>query len=295
MVLDARLGNAYEDPENPWVRSLAAVEQLRYVFLEDFEVIRVHSEDIRDCYRCFSVGPERSRRNALKLRLRPHECRGLKAMRPELEAEPWLVPALKTVAMGDTAVVGMAQCAHLGVLLSTGRVSLDSFLSLEGRPPHRGPICGLMIDDFVCLDRVSKLCPRPIGPSILEDVRTAYSLNLELQRSLGTYLSAGLRPGFGYLQSALNPADDRTRETELRSASRMPSAWFEKFLEGDLEALQKFLHSVGLSDSQIRGLPDPAEITQSPAFVGVSSSGLVRPCHRACGPRADQGTEQQDG
>ena len=64
MVLDARPGNAYEDPENPWVRSLAAVEQLRYVFLEDFEEIRVHSEDIRDCYHCFSVGPERARRNA---------------------------------------------------------------------------------------------------------------------------------------------------------------------------------------------------------------------------------------
>ena len=30
---------------------------------------------------------------------------------------------------------------------------------------------------------------------------------------------------------------------------------------------------MGLSDSQIRGLPDPAEITQSPAFVGVSSNG----------------------
>ena len=125
MVLDARPGNAYEDPENPWVRSLAAVEQLRYVFLEDSEEIRVHSEDIRDCYRCFAVGPERSRRNALKLRLRPRECQGLGAMRPELEKEPWLVPALKTAAMGDTAAVGMAQCAHLGVILSTGRVSLE--------------------------------------------------------------------------------------------------------------------------------------------------------------------------
>ena len=462
-------------------------------------------------------------------------------MRPELEAEQWLVPALKTVAMGDTAAVGMAQCAHLGVLLSTGRVSLDSFLCLEGRPPRRGPICGLMIDDFVCLDRVSRLCPRPMGPSILEGVREAYSqvrlprhekkavegetsaefwgccfdgaegrvrpsykravplaflllrlvtvgcatsdlldslvggvvscfqyrrrclcllqhvyaeprprsrsepfalsslvigellaavpllcqcdidlrakaaplvlatdasdvaeagaycsvsvgaseelyrhtlskglwnkllspcraylrehaaldpdeelpgadegyvshplwdelattqsflpwgritrvrhrrhinigemraaiaaeerlardfadvryvhlqdsqvslaamtkgrsssssLNLELQRSLGTYLGSGLRPGFGYLRTSLNPADDRTRDTTLRSASRVPPAWFAKFLEGDLEALQEFLHGVGLADAHIRGLPDPAEITQSPAFVGVSS------------------------
>ena len=34
------------------------------------------------------------------------------------------------------------------------------------------------------------------------------ALNRELQRSLGVYLSSGLRPGYGYLQSKLNPSDD---------------------------------------------------------------------------------------
>ena len=80
------------------------------------------------------------------------------------------------------------------------------------------------------------------------------------QRLLGTYLGSELRPGYGYLQSALNPSDDRTRETELRVASREPSTWFQEFLNGDLRALQDFLHNVGLSDAQIRGLPDPREI-----------------------------------
>ena len=37
LVLDSRPANAFEDPANPWVRSLAAVEQLRYVFLEEDE------------------------------------------------------------------------------------------------------------------------------------------------------------------------------------------------------------------------------------------------------------------
>ena len=46
------------------------------------------------------------------------------------------------------------------------------------------------------------------------------SLNRELRRSLGTYLGAGLRPGYAYVQSKHNPPDDRTRRTALRSPSR---------------------------------------------------------------------------
>ena len=123
LVLDARPANAYEDPYNPWVRSLASVEQLRFVFLEDDEDVFVHSEDIRDFYHGFQVQGERSRRNTLRIRQRPKACRGLEAFRSELEHEEWLVPALKTVAMGNTAAVGLAQCAHLGVILSPGALT----------------------------------------------------------------------------------------------------------------------------------------------------------------------------
>eukprot|EP00439_Symbiodinium_sp_Y106_P038682 s1227_g4.t1 len=175
LVLDARPANAYEDPTNPWVRSLASVEQLRYVFLQDSEDVFVYSEDIRDFDHGFEVGAERAKRNILRLRLRPKACEGLLAYRKDLASEDWLVPALKTVAMGDTAAVGLAQCAHLGVVLSTGEVSLESFVTLEGRPPRSGPICGLMIDDFVVLDRVERRRPVPKGPGIIQAVRTAYA------------------------------------------------------------------------------------------------------------------------
>ena len=75
--------------------------------------------------------PSGAKRNILRLRLRPKACEGLLAYRKDLASEDWLVPALKTVAMGDTAAVGLAQCAHLGVVLSTGEVSLESFVTLE--------------------------------------------------------------------------------------------------------------------------------------------------------------------
>ena len=539
-MLDARPANAYEDPYNPWVRSLASVEQLRFVFLEDDEDVFVHSEDIRDFYHGFQVQGERSRRNTLRIRQRPKACRGLEAFRSELEHEEWLVPALKTVAMGNTAAVGLAQCAHLGVILSTGCIDLRSFVTLEGRPPRSGPICGLMIDDFVVLDRVRRRRPVPQGPRIIGAVRAAYSkvglprhekktvegepaaefwgceldgksgkvrpnykravplgflvlrlvgvgratselldslvgglvscfqyrrrclsllqrvysdprprdrsasfvlskgaigelvaavallpqcdidlrakavpfvlasdasneaeagaicpvpleaaremyrhtiskglwnkllspvaaycrgkgtgepenelpgqgefysshplweelatsqpffdfgrivyvrvprhinigemraalrteerlarkhqdvrfvllqdsqvslaamskgrsssssLSRELRRSLGTYLGAGLRPGYAYLQSKLNPPDDRTRNTPLRSPSRDASPWFREFLGGSLDSLDRFLTSVQLDDRQVQGLPDPAEITLPPAAVGVA-------------------------
>ena len=179
LVLDARPSNAYESPECEWTRSLGSLAQLQYLFLQPSEKLLIHAEDLRDFYHCFSVGAERFKRNCLKLRVRPYLCRGLTAYTPELEKYAWLVPSLHTLAMGDTSAVGLAQCAHLGLVLSTQAVELASFISLEGRPPRKGPVCGLMIDDFIVLDRVPKSlsasdCQESSGRRIIREVRAAY-------------------------------------------------------------------------------------------------------------------------
>ena len=181
LVLDARPSNAYESPECEWTRSLGSLAQLQYLFLQPSEKLLIHAEDLRDFYHCFSVGAERSKRNCLKLRVRPSLCRGLTAYTPELEKYAWLVPSLHTLAMGDTSAVGLAQCAHLGLVLSTQAVELASFISLEGRPPRKGPVCGLMIDDFIVLDRVPKSlsasdCQESSGRRIIREVRAAMML-----------------------------------------------------------------------------------------------------------------------
>ena len=95
------------------------------------------------------------------------------------------------------------------------------------------------------------------------------AINRELQRSLPCYLGSGLRPGYGFLRSKLNPSDDRTRGVPLRCPARKPAAWMTRFLEGDLDALDSALKDFGLSIEDLRGLPDPGEITQSREFLGL--------------------------
>ena len=68
-------------------------------------------------------------------------------------------------------------------------------------------------------------------------------INLELQRSLGTYLGAGLRPGFGYLRTHLNPSEDSTRGVPLRKPAK-PCA-------------PPRLSLSGLDLNRLKGLPDP--------------------------------------
>ena len=195
LVLDARPGNAFEDPDVEWTRSLGSLSQLHFLFLERGEQLLIHAEDLRDFYHLFRVNGERSRRNCLKLLVRPSECEGLAAFSPELASEEWLVPSLCTLAMGDTSAVGLAQCAHLGLVLSIRAVDLACFISLEGRPPRHGPVCGLMIDDFLVLDRAPRSLPEQdrfdtVGARIVREVRRAYE-HVQLPRHPGKLQSSG--------------------------------------------------------------------------------------------------------
>ena len=106
------------------------------------------------------------------------------------------------------------------------------------------------------------------------------SINRELQRSLPSYLGFGLRPGFGFLRSKLNPSDDRTRGVPLRGPSRSAADWFVRFKTGDLEALDSALAEYGLSIEQLRGLPDPAEIVQPRNLLGLPFLEPLSPASR---------------
>ena len=182
LVLDARPRNAFEEAESTWVRSLGSLAQLHYLFLDSAHDLQLHTEDLKDFYHSFIVGEERALRNCLRIRVHPDTCLGLSAMTPALQAESMLVPALRafrSMAMGDTSAVGLAQCAHLGVVLSTGCVDLSSFITLEGRPPRQGPTLGLMIDDLLVMDPVPrgswpKHSWESRGRRIIETIRTAY-------------------------------------------------------------------------------------------------------------------------
>ena len=184
MVLDARPPNMLEDPECPWIRTLASVSQLLHLFIEDQEELRLFAEDLREFYHAFVITPQRLLRNALACQVEPGEVSHLGCFHRGLWGKGPLVPCLGTMAMGDCHAVSFGQLSHLSVLLRTEAIRLDDFLMLHSRPsPQRSWVAGLMIDDLVLLERRVRLGESGVEDSasspstcekIIEEVRKQY-------------------------------------------------------------------------------------------------------------------------
>eukprot|EP00435_Cladocopium_sp_Y103_P020927 s3291_g5.t1 len=158
MVLDARPPNALEDGrDSQWINSLGSVAQFNHFFLEEDEVARLFSEDIREFYHAFLISPQRLRRNALAFEVEPKQVAHLQCFRPWMWKYPCLVPCLDTMAMGDCRAVTYGQTAHLSCLLRSNKLSLSDFITLKGRPARRNFVAGLMIDDFILIEKRKKV------------------------------------------------------------------------------------------------------------------------------------------
>ena len=154
MVLDARPPNALEDgKDSDWIQSLGSISQFLHWFLEEDEVARVFSEDIREFYHAFVISARRLQRNALAMEVEPYKVKHLSCFRPWMWKHKRLVPCLNTMAMGDCRAVTYGQVSHLSCLLRVPELSLDSFISLKGRPSRGDFVAGLMIDDFIMVEK----------------------------------------------------------------------------------------------------------------------------------------------
>ena len=176
LIMDARPANLCENSEDRWVRSLGSLQQFQHFFLEDHQRLVMHCEDIRDFYHAFIIGEQRCIRNALRTTVTPSEVRHLQCFTRELEDEAELIPALSTMAMGDTNSVAFGQAAHLSLLLRTGAFELEDFISLKLRPSRKSWHCGVMIDDFILFEALEKTEPldEGAGRAKVQAVRDAY-------------------------------------------------------------------------------------------------------------------------
>ena len=155
LVLDARRPNAREESEKRWIYTMGSAAQLNFMYLEDEVVLLLHAEDLKDFYHSFVVGRERVLRNCFKMRCKPDDVAHLQCYKPEMAGETWLVPALCTMAMGDTNAVAFGQVSHLSLILRTGQFSLYDFLGLRLRPSRKSIRSGLMIDDFIVFEEMA--------------------------------------------------------------------------------------------------------------------------------------------
>ena len=195
MVLDARPPNLLEHPEKRWIKSLGSMAQFSHIFLRPEEEARLFAEDLREFYHAFIISKERQRRNALKIQVTPSSVAHLSCFRDHLRQHPVLIPCLDTMAMGDLNAVSYGQTSHLAVLLSTDVVHLADFLALKLTPPRSGIVAGLMIDDFLILDRRKKGEPPSRAAAIMKAVATKYE-EVGLPRHSGKSVEDEIKSSF---------------------------------------------------------------------------------------------------
>ena len=169
LIMDSRPSNCLEKVEGRWVKSLAVGESLCRLTLDDSEVLRTSSNDLRDYYYLFQISEERSRRNILCGPVAPCDVRSLNCFRSEFENASELYGALNTLAMGDTHAVGLAQTCHLSLAVQSQIASMDNLLSLAGPTPRGPTYVGIVIDDFVSMAAVSKDASTPTVSGLLAD------------------------------------------------------------------------------------------------------------------------------
>eukprot|EP00435_Cladocopium_sp_Y103_P064249 s246_g25.t4 len=179
MVLDARPPNVLEHTEDVWIASLGSTQQFAHYFLEEDEVARVFAEDLREFYHSFLISDERVKRNALAMEVEPREVAHLKCYDSAMSGHKLLVPCLKTMAMGDCNAVSFGQIAHLGVLLRTNKLELKDFVMLKARPPRGEWLAGLMIGDFILVEKLKGDALQSGDPSACESIIAAVRAKYE--------------------------------------------------------------------------------------------------------------------
>ena len=73
-----------------------------------------------------------------------------------LEGAGPLLFGLKTLAMGDSCAVEIAQTAHLGILVQCGLVDESTLVSMTLPPPRSPSMLGVVIDDLILFELVAR-------------------------------------------------------------------------------------------------------------------------------------------
>ena len=189
LIFDSRPFNTLEQVPQRWIKSMASAATLCELQLGKDEICLVSGTDLREFYYSFRATHSRLVRNSLLVTVWPWELRGFKCYRPALERQRRKVYlGLRTLAMGDSAAVELAQTAHVGLLAQSGLLSFENLLCMELPPPRSVSMVGVVIDDLVLFERlvVSQL-----------DSGVKPQTEAMLQKAISRYTNLGLIPHSG--------------------------------------------------------------------------------------------------
>lgn len=156
LILDGRPANLLQIPPNRFIYTMAAAETLTGIYLPPDEQLVMSGDDLSIFFYTFAVGKDRISRNFLEWRMPTKLAQRFKSFPAELADEEYVYPCLASLAMGDSAACEYAQTAHIALGLQCGAFTPQQLVTLHGRVPRDKFMAGIIIDDFVLLERVAR-------------------------------------------------------------------------------------------------------------------------------------------
>eukprot|EP00438_Fugacium_kawagutii_P034813 Skav226550 [mRNA] locus=scaffold421:226537:230826:- [translate_table: standard] len=154
LILDGRPANLLQRPPNRFIYTMASSTSLLGIFLADDEKLLLSGDDLSNYFYTFKVGYDRGTRNFLEWRIDTKLVKDWHGFPKHLMEEPYVYACLCTLAMGDSAACEYAQTSHLSLGLQSGAVHPSGILTLHGRTPRTDDMSGLIIDDFIMMQKV---------------------------------------------------------------------------------------------------------------------------------------------
>ena len=137
-------------------RTLAPGSMFSLIALAPDEALRLSSDDLREYYHTFIVSRARAKRNCIGLAFSASELSGFRAFDPSEHAGRPLYLALRTLAMGDSLAVELAQESHLRLLESVGAMRPSERVCSRHPLPRSRFLEFLAIDDHIGAMKVSR-------------------------------------------------------------------------------------------------------------------------------------------
>ena len=156
LILDARGPNLLEPGRTAWTQSLGTISAVLGISLKDDEILLMSGADLSDYYYHYVISEERVLRNALAGVLAPSEAKLFSCYCKELENKGPLRACLGSMAMGDLNSVEFGQLSHLALTFAADAASADELLTLRSSPSRSNMQIGVVIDDWVALQKIKK-------------------------------------------------------------------------------------------------------------------------------------------
>ena len=156
LIINPKTINGRMDTITESTKELAPGCMLGLLHLEGDEVFRFQADDLSDFYYTFRVPEKRALRNIFRLELHWTDIAHLKYAHESLKHKKVAV-ALRTLAMGDSLAVEIAQQAHSNILKQLcGAMIHEETLKYRSPVPRGDFIELLAIDDHVGIQRLKR-------------------------------------------------------------------------------------------------------------------------------------------